>query len=134
MEVLGVVAASLEIGRTIVEVKEKCKGFRDAPNTVTALLDDVTRLNNLLAAISKQRDIYAPYMHPSPEWTCVYDFCKAVTDDLQKIARELHSSIQKGRLRGSLKAVLKESAIQTQRQRLESAKSTLSLAQSSLNR
>lgn len=133
-EIIGAAAASLELGSSIVQLKAKFQGIKHAPDEVKALVDETTHLNNLLLFLSRREERISPQVQPIPELIDIQDFCKAAAENLLQCTRELDIGIQKARCQGSFKAVLKEKTINRLRQKLESAKLSLVMAQNAFSR
>ena len=133
-EIIGIVASSFELGRVLVDLNRFCTAVKDAPNEVVSLLDDAARTNRILQLAAEEQKNLAPFLLPRPEWDECREACKATANELSSLVTDLQRSIHRFKLAGSLRCVLKKEVITSLRQRLESAKSTLSLAEHTFNR
>lgn len=129
-EIIGVTAASLEIGKVVLQLKQKLQAIQNAPDEIRELVDETTRLNGLLSWLSRQQSAAFSNAQPVPEISDIQENCQETANKLLRCARDLEGKIHRARWPGSFKAAFKEKDLQKLRQKLESAKSSLSLAQS----
>lgn len=129
-EIVGTLAASIEIGNTLLKLKKKVNEIREAPKEIRSLIEDTTRLSNLLSFILKRQKTLFPHVQPEHEICDIEDCCKAAADELLTCVRGLETRTQTGRWLGSLRAILKKDEIKAHQERLASAKLSLVLAQS----
>ena len=133
-EIVGVVACSVELTKTLLDLKRLYTAIKDAPKEVVSLLEDTDRTNRVLHLAVEQQQQIAPFLTPRPEWAECRQSCRATAGELSDIVSSLHREIRKNRSAGSLKYTFKKDTITALRQRLESAKSTLCLAEHAFNR
>ena len=133
-EIVAIIASSFELGKVLVDLRRFCTTVKDAPNEVVSLLEDAARTNRVLQLAAEEQQKLAPYLLPRPEWDECRQVCEATATELNCIVADLQRSIRRSKLAGSLRCVIKKDVITSLRQRLESAKSTLSLAEHTFNR
>ncbi|KAK7890411.1 hypothetical protein LTR67_008297 [Exophiala xenobiotica] len=127
-EIVGVVAASLELGKFVLELKQIASSIKHAPEELHEMLEDLDRTNNILRMLTELDELLAIYALPAVIQEC-RDSCKKYVDIARPVCVELLKTIKRSKLRGSLKSVLKENLLEKARRRIESAKSSLQLAQ-----
>lgn len=128
-EAIGVVAASLEVGKAIIQAREKLQAIKSAPDEIRATLDDASRLSKLLTFLSRQQSRLSTNVQPIEELDAMNNLCQEAADDLLQYAKELNAEIQRAKWQGSFKIILKRKAIDQRKKTLESAKTSLGLAQ-----
>lgn len=133
-EIIGATAASIEIAKTIFQLKEKFQTIKSASNEVRALVDETARLNNLLLFLSRQQTRISPNVQPIPELVDIHDLCHTAANDLLQCVKGLDVEVQRAKLLGPFKIMIKEKAIEAFRQRLESAKLSLVIAQNAFSK
>ncbi|KAK5199237.1 hypothetical protein LTR92_001711 [Exophiala xenobiotica] len=120
-EIVGVVAASLELGKFVLELKQIASSIKHAPEELREMLEDLDRTNNILRTLTEQDELLATCALPAVIQEC-RDSCK------KPVCLELPKAIKRSKLRGSLKSVLKENLLEKAEKRIERAKFNLILA------
>ncbi|OCT54931.1 hypothetical protein CLCR_02790 [Cladophialophora carrionii] len=127
-ETIGVVAATLEFAKIVLEVKQLYSSVRHAPQTLKQLLEELEALEEILETFKEQEAALSAFAPPDVVRKCRQRSEKAV-QSLKPICDELSKAIKRSRLRGSVEAVLKEGALEKARQVVERAKADFMLAQ-----
>ncbi|KAK5271567.1 hypothetical protein LTR96_003392 [Exophiala xenobiotica] len=126
-EIVGVVAASLELGKFVLELKQIASSIKHAPEELREMLEDLDRTNNILRTLTEQDELLATCALPAVIQEC-RDSCKKYVDIARPVCLELLKAIKRSKLRGSLKSVLKENLLEKAEKRIERAKFNLILA------
>lgn len=132
-EVVGIVASSVTIGELVMNLRNKYRSFRNASHEIESLLDESTHVNNMLSLIQRQQTEIEDFVRPTVEWESCHRYCQKTAEELTAFLEGLKRRLDRDRWRGSLQCMFKEGEINRQRQKLDRAKSSLLLAQSSLN-
>ncbi|ETI23224.1 hypothetical protein G647_05022 [Cladophialophora carrionii CBS 160.54] len=127
-ETIGVVAATLEFAKIVLEAKQLYSSIRHAPQTLKQLLEELEALEEILETFKEQEAALSAFAPPDVVRKCRQRSEKAV-QSLKPICDELSKAIKRSRIRGSVKAVLKEDALDKARQVVERAKADFMLAQ-----
>ncbi|KIW16927.1 hypothetical protein PV08_04117 [Exophiala spinifera] len=128
-EAVGVVAASLQFGKVMLELKAKASSIRHAPEELTVVLEELEVTENILQTLADQDPLLSSYAPPAVIQKC-RDSCEKATDILRPVCLELSKAIERSRWQGSIKFVLKEKFMEKAARRIERAKINLMLAQS----
>jgi hypothetical protein len=132
-EIVGVVAASLEFGKVLLELKQIASSIKHAPEELLEVLEELDFTDNILQTLADQDALLAIYAPPAV-MKKYRDSCKEVVDIGQKAWFELRKAIKRYRLRGSLKALLKDNLLKETTRRNERAKLNLLLAQTAVSK
>ncbi|EXJ62919.1 hypothetical protein A1O7_03362 [Cladophialophora yegresii CBS 114405] len=127
-EPIGVVAATFEFAKIVLEVKQLYSSIRRALQNLQQLLEELEALGEVLETFKEQEAALSAYAPPGVARKCRQRSEKAV-QSLKPICDELSKAIKRSRIRGSLRAVLKEDALDKARQVVERAKADFMLAQ-----
>ncbi|KIW71376.1 hypothetical protein PV04_03552 [Phialophora macrospora] len=127
-ETIGVVAAAFEFAKIVLEVKNACSSIKHAPQNLKQLLEELEALEEILETYKEQEATLSAYAPPDVVRKCRLRSERAV-QSLKPICDELLKCIKQSRIRGSVKAVLKEDALDKARQVVERAKVDFILAQ-----
>ena len=130
-EAVGVVAAALEIGKVVLEVKHLYSSLKHAPETLQQLLDDLDTLEEILQTLADQDAVLSAYAPPDVVRKC-RQRCEKAVKSVKPMCDQLSKSVSKARMRGAMKVLLKEDALEKARQAVERAKADLILAQMTL--
>ena len=118
----GIASLAVQIGQAVVRLKELYDCMRNAPKEVTALVDELLLLARLLERLRSDDD-------ESDLWQECYEYCKRTRDTLSQLADQIATKLRTAKTRGRLKWVLNSDSIAKQREKLDSAKTLLLLAQ-----
>jgi hypothetical protein len=132
-EIVGVVAASLEFGKVLLELKQIASSIKHAPEELLEVLEELELTDNILQTLADQDALLAIYAPPAVIQKC-RDSCKKGVDIVRPVCLELRKAIERSKLRGSLKSVLKENLLEKARRRIERAKINLILAQTAASK
>jgi hypothetical protein len=130
-EVIGVVAASLEIAKLVSEVKQFFSSIRHAPQSLQQLLGELEELQEVLQTHKEQEAALSVYVLPDVVERSRLQSEKAV-QGLKPLCDELLKGIKRSGLRGSVKAALKEETLQRARQVIDRSKLNFIMAQATL--
>ena len=127
-ETIGVVAATLEFAKIVLEVKHLYSSIRNAPETLKQLSEELEALEGILQALKDQDATLSAFASPDVVQKCRIQTEKAL-EGFKPVCDELLKCIKRSKLRGSVKAMLKEDALEKARQGVERAKTNFILAQ-----
>jgi len=135
-ELLGVVASGMSVvslGIQIAESIQKLRAFyalvQAAPADILLLLDELETLSLILEDIDQSfQDEVFPNARAKLIVMKSYRLCRNSGHALTALAKDLERGIQSGKSKGGFRMALKKDKIEDLRKRLESAKSTLQLA------
>jgi hypothetical protein len=131
-EVLGIIASGIAVeqfAESVLKLKRLCSAFRNAPEDVTQLAEELDVIAALLVEVDGQRQ--QPYYTASSATTwerCVLA-CKNAGKASEGVIKVLEKQLKTNRTLGGIRVAFKKEAIAELRSRLERAKSTLVLAQ-----
>ena len=128
-EVVGTVAASIELGKVVLELKELVSSLRHAKEDIDDLLIVVTSLEDILAALALQDAHLASFIR-SDVAAKTRDYCDNVVRNLLVVCSGLVQSIKQSRFRGSIKAVFQRNTVEKALKQVQMARENLILAQS----
>jgi len=137
-ELVGVVASSIAVAQLASQIVQNIRNIhdfwqsiRDAPKDLSEALEELELLGDTLVELHKNLDRHAGRQLPgAPAIRCM-QHCRRVADDLEAIVVDLHKGPddKKSRRRwAAIKAALRKRALQDFQQRLDRAKSMLTLA------
>jgi vacuolar-type H+-ATPase subunit I/STV1 len=126
-ETIGVVSATLEFTKIVLEVKHLYSSVKHAPQNLKHLLKELEALEEILETLKEQEANFSAYAPPDVIRKCRLQSEKAV-QSLKSICQELLTHVKRSRIRGSVKVVLKKDALDKARQVVERAKVDLVLA------
>ncbi len=127
-ETIGVVAATLEFAKIALEVKQLYSSVKPAPESLAQVLEELDSLEEILQTLEDQEAALSSFAPPDVVKKCRQQSEKAVKG-LKPVCEELLKYIKRSKLRGSVKALLKEEALEKARQVVERAKTNFILAQ-----
>jgi hypothetical protein len=137
-ELIGVVASSIavaqlpgQIVQNIRNIHDFWQSIRDAPKDLSDALEELELLGDTLVELHKNLDRRAGRQLPGASAIRCMQYCRKVADDLEAIVVDLHKgpNDKKSRQRwAAIKAALRKRALQDLQQRLDRAKSMLTLA------
>ncbi len=127
-ETIGLVAAVLEFAKIVLELKHLYSSIKHAPESLQQLLEELEALEGSLQALKEQDATLSAFASPDVAQKCRIQTEKAV-NGLKPVCAELLKCIQRSKLRGSVKAMLKDGALEKALQAVERAKANLILAQ-----
>lgn len=130
---IGVASLAIQIGDSIIKLKDFWGVVKDAPEEIVYLIEELELLKLALSNIeatlgSGEEDSVAPPIDSSTAFRCL-DFCKRGADALEKAVTDLGVELEKGRRRGGFKTALRKGATDRLRERLRSAQSLMMLSQ-----
>ncbi|KAJ9612083.1 hypothetical protein H2200_003678 [Cladophialophora chaetospira] len=132
-EAIGVVAATFEFAKVALEVKELYSSLRHAPEALKLLLEELAALEENLRTVKDQEAALSIFAPPDVVQKCRLQTEKAIKG-LKPVSEHLLRCMKRSKLRGSVKALLKEDSLERARQVVERAKTNFILAQmTSLN-
>ena len=131
--VLGGVAASSEIAKSLIGLKKLCSTVRNADRKLKVVLEEIESINRILQAIEALQSQLFPFVRSPSGWEDCQKSCQAVASELCDVILDLQRGIENNRLFGSIRSALKEAKIGALLKRLERAKSNVMLAQQTLN-
>jgi len=127
---LSAVSLGVQIAESISRLRNIFTAIRDAPSSITSLLDEVSVLSLVLNDIDQS--IQDGSFHPPAYRDSLQrslQLCNASKNALEALLRDLENDIRKAKKWGSVKAGWwKKEKIAELRGRIEGAKSTLVLA------
>src|ERR1700761_6831277 len=126
-ETIGVVAASLEFAKIVLEVKYLYSSIRHAPEGLQQLLEELEALEEILQTLEDQEVALSAYAPLDVVRKCRQRSEKAV-QSLKPVCDELLKCIKRSKICGSVKAMLKENSLEKARQVVERAKINFILA------
>lgn len=109
-ETIGVVAASIEFGKLILELKELCSSINHAPQDLSELLEELNIAEQILQACADQETLVSSYASPALTQKC-RQYCEKAVKDLKSICSELMAIIKRSRCYGSVKIVGKKETL-----------------------
>ncbi|EXJ79800.1 hypothetical protein A1O3_08085 [Capronia epimyces CBS 606.96] len=127
-ETVGVVAAALEFGKTVLELKQLYSSIKNAPEDLAELLEELDLFEEIMQTLAQQDALIASYAPPAVVQRCRQS-CEKAVQSLRPVCSELSNSIKRCRWRGSVKVVLKDDVMEKARQRIERTRANLLLAQ-----
>ena len=154
-EVLGVAAGAIGLAGFALQVVDSanklrnfCSSVKNIPKDLSILLEEITAFSNLVADLAndEQRNFQSPSLvsapveqQQRPDWQAAViqaiDFCREAAVQLEHVLKDLHYGVQKKgvcQAMATVKVILREKQVMQGVQRLERAKSLLSLAQQCL--
>jgi hypothetical protein len=137
-ELVGVVASSIAVAQLASQIAQNIRNIhnfwqsiRDAPKDLSEALEELELLGDTLVELHKILGRHAGRQLPGASAIRCMQYCRKVADDLEAIVVDLHkgSDDKKSRRRwAAIKVALKKRALQDFQQRLDRAKSMLTLA------
>lgn len=128
-EVLGIVAASLQIADTLIKLRKIWTGIKDMPDTVREMIEDVDLLANTLSQIQGVPLPTSAAQQSTPAWKDCCRTLQAVNTSFETFVGDLGKHITAHKKSGSVKAFLKRDKIVEWPDRLSRLKMTMLLAQ-----
>jgi hypothetical protein len=132
---VGVVSFAFQVTESIQKLKAFYSLVRSAPAEILFLLDELETLSLILEDIDRscQNELF---LDPYTKGVVMrsYRLCQSSGQGLGCLVKELEQGINIGKKSGGIKLALKKDMIDDLRQRLESAKSTMLLANQVYNR
>lgn len=126
---MGVVSLAFQVADSVKKLKDFYGLMKDAPEDIHLALDEVEVLSIVLEDID--RDIQQQ-LFPSPAIKAAamksLRMCTVASEALKTLVQELEKNIVASKKRGAFKAALKKDKVDRFRERLESAKSTMLVA------
>jgi hypothetical protein len=125
-------AASLEFGKVLLELKQIASSIRHAPEELLEVLEELDVTDNILQMLAHQDALLlAIYAPPAVIQKC-RDSCKNCVDIVRPVCLELQKTIERSKLRGSLKSVLKKNILKRPEGALRVRKGICSYTDSSI--
>lgn len=131
-EVVGLVASSIELGRTVAGLVKFCGLVKSAPQQLIAIKEDALLLEIVLKSLMKLSEDGVD-LTATEEWDICHRHCMVLTSDLQQLLSDLERKVVDRRVFGSIESVLKRHRVQELQERLRDAKANLGLIMSSRN-
>lgn len=128
---IGMATFGIKAIKVIIELKQLSSS---APKDLSQIIQEVARLGNLLVSLKTQQADFAQFITPSPAWDECTQHCESAARELEETANSLKECIEKRKLQGTLKAIMKKDLIAKQEQNLDRAKTDLLIAQQMLIR
>lgn len=126
---MGIASLGLQIGESILKLKDFWGRVKDAPEDVRYLLDEMETLKLLLSDLSiLESEIVVAPSAPSSSLSSCFVFCQRGADLLQTLLQDLNKQIVERKIMGGVKAVLKKGTIDKLRDRLRSAQGMLMIS------
>lgn len=132
-EAIGVVAAVLEFGKVLLELKHFYSSIRDAPETLSDLLEELELTESILQTLADQDGMMSAYAPPDVVKRCRQS-CEKALGTLHQVCSQLLKCLKQSKWRGSIRSVLKEDLLEKAGQRVERAKVNLLLAQNTASK
>jgi len=137
-ELVGVVASGIavtqfagQIVQNIRNIHDFWQSIRDAPKDLSDSLEELELLGDTLLELHNNIDRHAGHQLPGTSAMRCMQYCRKVANDLEAIIVDLHEGLDGKKSRRhwvAIKAALRKQVLQDFQQRLDRAKSTLTLA------
>lgn len=138
MELVGVVASGIAVAQlpglivqNIRNIHNFWQSIRDAPKDLSDSLEELELLGDTLLELHNSLDHHAGHQLPGTSAMKCMQYCRKVADDLEAIVVDLHEGLDDKKSRwhwAAIKTALRKRALQVLQQRLDRAKSMLTLA------
>ena len=124
---LGVASFAIQVGDSIMKLKNLWDAFKEAPADIKCLLEEIEILSLVLREVepiynSNERSVNYP------SGTRCLELCRRSADILESVAKDLDNETRRRKRMGGIKAVLKNESIHKFRDRLRSAQTMLLLS------
>jgi RNase H-fold protein (predicted Holliday junction resolvase) len=137
-EVLGILAGSIAVGQLTEQIVRGTRNLhdfwhsvRDAPKDIELLLEELKILGDTLTELQSDPGSQAGSELRGPAFTNCLQYCKKTSDELQTVILGLKHNMDGKKVKlqwGAVKAAFQKGKLQDFQQRLEKAKSMLTLA------
>jgi hypothetical protein len=125
---LGVASLGIQIGQSILKLKEFVEKVKEAPETIQYLIAELEILNSILRELKKSDEEAKELGVDSLALRQCQDLCCRGSSELKDVLEEVQRKIGSRPTIGSLKAVLKMSSVEKLRDRVREARSLLMFA------
>lgn len=123
---MGIATFGITASKLIVEFREL---WSSAPKDLSQIIERGTRLSTILASVKTKQAEFAPLITPSPVWDVCTQHCESAARELEETAKSLRDCMQKSKVRGTVKTILKKGLIAKLQQDLDRAERDLMFAQ-----
>ena len=128
---MGIATFGIQTSKAIIEFKQL---WSSAPKDLSQIIKEGARLSTLLDSLKTQQAEFAQYITPSLDWNECTQHCESAARELEETAISLKDYMEKSKLRGTLKTILKKDSIAKQEQNLDRAKTDLLIARQMFQR
>jgi hypothetical protein len=125
---LGVASLGIQIGQSILKLKEFVDKVKEAPETIQYLIAELEILNSILRELKKSDEEAKELGVDSLALQQCQDLCHRGSTELKDVLEDVQRKIGSRPTIGSLKAVLKVSSVEKLRGRVGEARSLLMFA------
>ncbi|KAH8589483.1 hypothetical protein B0O99DRAFT_522979 [Bisporella sp. PMI_857] len=130
--VAGIVSLGVQIGEGIVKLKAFAISIKEAPQNVQRFIDELDLLNHVFTDIATAHKIEQLDDLPGSSVKECLSLCQNAADILHRVVKEVNSNIEKRKVIGSMKFVLKQDSIDRIKNSLHSAQLMLILSKQTL--
>lgn len=130
-EVVGTVAAVLQLTETACRLKELCSNIRNAPKDLSDLVEEVLTLADLLADIDQDHTAQCQTVVDARSWMKCRKLLQASVNAMRDVTSDLESALNAHKWTGKIRVYLKREELQRCSDRMERAKTTMIAAQQS---
>jgi len=129
---ISIASLAIQIGDSIIKLKDFCSLVKDAPEEIEYLIEELEVLglviSDIEASITSNQDESTLALDATTVSRCL-GLCKRGADALEKAVQELGAELEKGRKRGSFKTALRKGTTDRLREKLRNAQSLMVLSQ-----
>ncbi|KAH8593031.1 hypothetical protein B0O99DRAFT_226795 [Bisporella sp. PMI_857] len=130
--VVGIVSLGVQIGEGILRLKAFATSIKEAPKDVQRFIDELDILNHVFTEIATAHKTGQLDDLPGSSAKECLSLCQNAADILYRVVKEVNSDIERRKIIGSMKFVLKQSSIDRLRSSLHSAQLMLILSKQTL--
>lgn len=120
---MGVASLAMQIGQSIMKLKSFVSAVKEAPEDIRYMIE---KLESLSLVFEDLQIDEGP--HSSASMTKCLHLCRRSADKLRTIVKDLEDEIDRRRLLGGVKSVLRKNTLEKLKDRLEDAQNMLMLS------